>query len=792
MQTIITCVQQAHDVQLLIAAAVVCTIGVYGSFSVARHAARSDSKRPALLIATGIIAAGCTAWATHMIALLAFDAGMPSGFEPVLTTLSLLLGIVGIGLGMSMTVGQRKRERRFAGGVTLGIGIVALHYVGQAAYVVRGHVEYDPGLVVFSIIGSLPFFGASLATAGERDRRLRVLGAPMLLLSIMVLHLSGMASLQLTYDPRIEFSAFAMHPDVVAPIVALVCVGLFGVAVIGLRMTLHAQATLRRERQRLGELANLGLEGLAVCEGDVIVTANESLERLSGLTRKTLVGYSLKALVPALDIPSLPEREEADAKLAVANGEFVPVRVIRRAVRLGHRPQTVVAFRDQRERLRSEEKIRTLAFSDPLTGLANRTRFLELLSLSVEEAREGGRGFVVLLIDLDGFKGVNDALSDHSGDEVLKVVSDRLRNDVATNHIVARLGGDEFAVLTREGSDPLHAAALGSRLIEAIEQPIHVADQSAHISASVGIMQSSDRCVDGMQILASADLALYAAKANGRGRVRMFTQELRHAAVERAGLASDLREAWEDRNFELYYQPQVRLSDGALVGAEALIRWNYPYRGVIAPGAFLPVLESSPIAILVGSWVIGSAARQAAAWRAAGLADFRIGVNLFAAQLRMHDFVEVVRQALSESGLPADALEIEVTENIVLQNESPTLEHLANLRRMGVRIAFDDFGTGFASMTMLKRIQVDRLKIDRSFVQQVDTDPRDQAIVDAITRLAEGCDLSVIAEGIETASQARFMQSYATEGQGYLFGRPMTAADFEDRFLARETSPVAA
>lgn len=783
MQTILTCIQEAHDRQLLLMAALVCMVGVAGAFSVARHAAKSTGRRRRFLAATGIVAAGCTAWATHMIALLAFSPGMPAGFEPILTTLSLFLSISGIAGGMALTIGQHERKPRLIGGSVLGMGIVALHYVGQAGYVVRGFVTYDSIFVGASIGLSLPLFALALCAAGEKSKRIRLLGAPLLLTAIAVLHLSGMAALHLRFDPRVEFPSLTLAPDVVAPIVAAVSAGIFAVAILGLWLTLHAQATLRRERQRLGELANLGLEGLAICDGDIIVAANESLERLTGQSRKDLVGRSLAALIDGFDIAALPIRQEADAKLVSASGKVVPIRVIRSDIRLGLRSQTVVAFRDQRERLRSEEKIRTLAFSDHLTGLANRTRFLECLSESVECAREGGSGFAVLLIDLDGFKSINDALGHHVGDQVLTLVADRLRTIEDAQHIAARFGGDEFAILARGGADPLRTQALGVRIIEILEEPIHVSDQIIHVSASIGGVLSSDRCLDTTRALENADLALYDAKGRGSGIVRLFTQELRQAAIERSGLILELRDAWESNELELYYQPQVRLADSAIVGAEALIRWNYPYRGVLAPSVFLSALESSTLAVPVGTWILEQACRQAKAWRNAGLADFRIGVNLFAEQLRAPDFVEVVQRILTESGLPADALEIEVTENIVLKNESVTLAHLANLRRLGVKIAFDDFGTGYASLTMLKRIEIDRLKIDRSFVRHVDTDAIDQAIVDAISRMAQACKLEVIAEGIETEVQASFMKDYAAEAQGYHFGRPMRAAEFEKRLL---------
>ncbi|MBS9722124.1 EAL domain-containing protein [Tianweitania sp. BSSL-BM11] len=784
MQTVISCIQQAHNGYALLIAALVCTIGVYGSFSVANHAARSEGNRRAILALVAIVSAGCTAWSTHMIALLAFQPGMQAGFELIVTTVSLMAAILGIGAGMLVAIGQHKRRRRLAGGLVLGVGIVALHYLGQSAYVVRGYVSYDHNLVTASIIGSLPIFAVSLMISGERSKRVRLLGAPLLLLAIAVLHLTGMAALSFTFDPSVNFPPLTAHADVLAPIVAAVSLCILGVALVGLRLSLHAQATLRRERQRLGELANLALEGLAICDGDTIVSANETLLRLSGYPQKSLAGSSLRTLVPALDLSHSPEGEEVDATLVTINGDFVPVLTIRREVGLGARKQTVLAFRDQRERLRSESQIRTLAFTDHLTGLANRTRFLDLLAVCIQEEASGStKDFAILLLDLDGFKSVNDSLGHHGGDVVLKVVADRLIEAVEPSMTVARLGGDEFAILVRDDIDAAGAESLGLKLIRAVEEPIPVGEQVVYLSASVGAKRSQHRGSSSIQILENADLALYDAKARGKGRVRLFSAELRSAADERGRLSNAMRTAWEEGYFELYYQPQVRLSDQSLVGAEALIRYNDPQAGVVSPAAFLPILETSALAVPVGDWILQTASRQAAAWRGAGLCDFGMGVNLFPAQLRSADFVSRVRRVLAETGLPAHALELEITENIVLQNEVLTLEHLAQLRKLGVGVAFDDFGTGFASLTMLKRIEIDRLKIDQSFVRNVEHDPKDQAIVEAIASIAEGCGLNVIAEGIETEAQARFMQASAVEGQGYLFGAPMPAAEFEQHFI---------
>jgi diguanylate cyclase (GGDEF)-like protein/PAS domain S-box-containing protein len=727
-----------------------------------------------------------------MVALLAFQPGIEAGFDPLLTFLSLVLGIVGIGAGLVMAVGRHSRARRFVAGLMLGLGVGVLHYVGQASYVVRGDIDWDFYLVAASLLVSLPIFGLALVAAGERKRALRPLAAPLLLMSIAILHLGGMAALSLTFDPRILLPSRSVPPEVLAPVVAAVCFGLLALAVVGLRFSLDARARLRRDHQRLRELADLAVEGLVICHGETIASVNESFERVSGLSQASLVGKSLTGLLPGLVMADFPQYEERDARLVGSDGHFLPVRVVRRDVQVGDQTVTVIAIRDQRERIASEAKIKTLAFFDPLTGLANRSRFTEVLSDLVTDSQATGRPFSVLLFDLDGFKAVNDALGHAGGDAVLRSVSQRLLTALDAGTFVSRLGGDEFAVLLPGTADPIRASIIGKRIVATIEEPLEVNHRTVWISAGVGISLSDERKASAEQIVIDADLALYAAKAEGRGRVRLFTRELRHAAIERSSTAQELLEAWESKDFELYYQPQVRLSDGCLVGAEALIRWNYPYRGVVSPAAFLPVLECSHLAAPVGEWILRTACRQAVEWRARGHAQFRMGVNLFAAQFRVEGFAASVQAILEEYGLPPAGLELEVTENIILKDEGHIVEQLECLRAAGVGVAFDDFGTGYASLTMLKLFPVTRLKIDRSFVRNIEASRQDQAIVEAIARMADGFDLQIIAEGIEEVGQADFMRNIASEGQGYLFGKPMTVAAFESAFGLSSSSQKAA
>ncbi|MEF2073700.1 putative bifunctional diguanylate cyclase/phosphodiesterase [Consotaella aegiceratis] len=416
---------------------------------------------------------------------------------------------------------------------------------------------------------------------------------------------------------------------------------------------------------------------------------------------------------------------------------------------------------------------------DTLTGLANRQTLLAKMQARAENSLA-----TVLLIDLDGFKEINDTLGHGAGDDVLRRVSDRLKSFAGPDRTVARLGGDEFVIFIEGAADPLAAKALAGDVIDLAQATIDLDGQAVHIGASVGIAfaGATDRSAD--QLLGNADLALYQAKAAGRGCARIFTHDMRLRAQERGNTSLELQEAWESGAFELHYQPQIRLSDGKWVGAEALLRWQSPLHGTILPGSFLPVLELSQLALPVGEWIIRTACRQAASWQELSTGRFRMGVNLFAAQFRNRDLAIIIAKALADYRLAAYALELEITENIILQREQTIKEQLEDLRSMGVGVAFDDFGTGYASLAMLKDYPVSRLKIDRSFIRNLASNRQDQVIVEAITELARGLGLEVIAEGIEEIPQAEIMQGYfCQEGQGYLFGRPMPAKDFERRWL---------
>lgn len=445
-------------------------------------------------------------------------------------------------------------------------------------------------------------------------------------------------------------------------------------------------------------------------------------------------------------------------------------------------------LKDLTEHQREKELLQQQANQDALTGLANRARFYR----AVEDTVIAPLPATVFIIDLDGFKDINDTLGHRVGDEILREIARRLNALVDENSTLARMGGDEFAMLIPNLSDAQKIIQLTADILRQVAQPLNVYGQLLRITASCGIASAPAQAQEAMELVGDADLALFKAKRAGRGQYFLFTADLRAEAVARRRYGLELHRAVDEGEFLLFYQPQINLATGKVTGAEALIRWNHPKRGLLAPAAFLPALEAGPLAATVGSWVINEACAQTAYWRRNGAADFRMGINLFSAQFRTGDLFAEIIEALDRHGLPPQALELEVTENIVLDNDEIIFTILERLRNYGLAIAFDDFGTGYASLSLLKTYPLTRIKIDRSFVQNMLTSKRDAAVVGAILDMAHSFNLETIAEGIETNElHIALLNDKCDEGQGYLYGKPMPALQFEKLLGITRTRAVA-
>jgi diguanylate cyclase (GGDEF)-like protein/PAS domain S-box-containing protein len=438
------------------------------------------------------------------------------------------------------------------------------------------------------------------------------------------------------------------------------------------------------------------------------------------------------------------------------------------------------AYEDITHRKAAEEQLRKLAHYDQLTGLPNRALLQQELGRLL--AKDGGRvPTSIVLFDLDEFKDVNDTLGHSTGDQLLVEVGRRLMGvaeERAAVGLASRLGGDEFVVILPNCGDPRCVSEIVDLMLKRLNEPFLINDQLVHLGASAGVAIAPQDGADVEELIANADLALYQAKSDGGRNLRFFMPVLRAQAQARRSLGLELRRAFAENEFEIYFQPQIRLSDHAVVGAEALLRWRHPQRGVLAPGAFIDTLAESAIAAGVGRWIIRTACEQAAAWRAIGLRLERVGVNLFPSQAYDEALAQDVTEALRDFGLPADALELEITENIALNREDSAV--LQRLHDKGVKLAFDDFGTGYASLSYLTRLPLTRIKIDRSFVGKITRDAQDAAIVRSLIAMAHNLNLGVIAEGVETSQQADFLlNENCEEAQGFLYAKPLPAAEFE-------------
>jgi len=428
------------------------------------------------------------------------------------------------------------------------------------------------------------------------------------------------------------------------------------------------------------------------------------------------------------------------------------------------------------ERSRMSERLRWLANFDGLTGLPNRALLGDRLELAFAAAKRDGSGLAVLALDLDFFKEVNDTLGHAAGDEVLRVVAARLRGCLRATDTLARTGGDEFVLVAPELDRPELLAAFAQRLLAAMEEPVPVAGDHRTLGLSIGAaIMEAGRFDDRPQtLLQDADLALYQAKAEGRSCLRIFEPAMDERLRTRRALVADLRNAVADRELVILFQPQVAAATGRITGAEALLRWHHPTRGLIAPDVFIPLAEETGLIVPIGAWVLEEACHVARGW-----GDLRLAVNVSAIQVRQASFVATVEGALARSGLPPERLELEITEAAMLANSAETMGILSRLRSLGVRLAMDDFGTGYSSLATLQRFRFDKIKVDRSFIRHLAHDTKAVALLRAVIALGSALDVRINAEGVEDEEQLQLLRAEGCdEAQGFLFGRPMSAAAF--------------
>jgi diguanylate cyclase (GGDEF)-like protein/PAS domain S-box-containing protein len=545
----------------------------------------------------------------------------------------------------------------------------------------------------------------------------------------------------------------------------------------------RAEAALQASAERYRTLFERNLAGVfRTSTASTILECNDAFARILGFassrdcTGRQLIDYYAEPLQRAALIERLLTcGAVTDTEIQLRRCDGTPVWALANATLLGGEGEPVIegTLVDITRRKNAESQLVHQAYHDALTGLPNRMLFQDRLTQALGLARRSHRGLSVLFLDLDQFKLVNDTLGHAAGDRLLKAVAARLRQSVRKSDTVARVGGDEFNLLLPDVGRGSQAARMAEKILATVARPVDLDGHRLYITTSIGISLYPTDGGDAEALLTSADIAMYRAKELGRNGFQLCTPAMNARSLERLTLENDLRQGIERHEFRLFYQPQIDLASGRIVGVEALLRWQHPSRGLVSPDAFIAVAEEARLIVPIGEWALRRACEQAVAWRAAGQ-RLRLAVNLSALQFQQRSLPESIRRILEETGLDPRHLEIEITESAAMQNAALTVEVLSALRAIGARIAIDDFGTGHAALAYLKQFPIDALKVDRGFVADLEVSREDRAIVTAIISLAHGLGIRVIAEGVETEGQLRFLSDHGCdEYQGFLVSPPL-------------------
>jgi diguanylate cyclase (GGDEF)-like protein/PAS domain S-box-containing protein len=548
---------------------------------------------------------------------------------------------------------------------------------------------------------------------------------------------------------------------------------------------IESQRSLRLSKQ----VIDATLDGVVITNSEgIIESINPAFTKLTGYSPEEAIGQTPALLKSGRHDEAFYQelwrslRETGHWQGEIWNrrksGEIYPEWLTITEVRdeLGGEHKFAGVFSDISERKESEQKIRALAYYDALTGLPNRRLFQDRLSLALPQMRRHQQQLAVMFIDLDLFKRINDTLGHDVGDEVLIEMAKRLKACVRESDTVSRMGGDEFTILQPEIKDPSNSLQLASRIVASLREPFISGDRELYVTSSVGIAIYPDDGETPEELTKNADTAMYRAKELGRNNYQLYTDAMNTASVERLTMENHLRHAIEREELDLNYQVKVDLVSQQTIGVEALLRWNCAEVGLVSPADFIPLAEANGMILPIGEWVLKRACMQAREWLDRGLPEIHVAVNVSSRQLHQDDLVETVIRTLVETGFEARCLEIELTESMLMENIAEVEPKLHRLRELGVRIGIDDFGTGYSSLAYLKRLPIDTLKIDVSFIRDIPEDADDAEIVAAIIAMAHRLDLEVVAEGVEREEQVRFLRTLGCDQiQGYLVGRPLSA-----------------
>jgi len=788
MYQVLNCLVTEHDWRLVLLGGTICWLASAVAISLFHRARASQGAQRVTWIALDAVVGGCGIWATHFVAMLAYDPGAGAGYNIPITLTSLVFAVTISAVGLSIALLTSRPAMVAMGGAVIGIGIAAMHYTGMMAMELPARIVWSPGIVLASVLFGSVFAALALVVAVRRDDHRHIFAATGLLtVAIVSHHFTAMGAITLVPDPTLVADEIAISPSALSYLTAVAAFAILGISLMAAMLDRRSRAELRQQKVLLDNALGNMSQGLCMFDADGrILLFNERYRVMMDRTGMSLEG---RLLIDVLQDQKSMGKWDGDPDeffnkvvTAAKAGESLTRIVARngRSIRVVDQPMKgggwVATFEDITEWQQAQQQISHMARHDALTNLPNRTLFREQLEKALRLAKRADQ-LAIFCLDLDHFKEINDSLGHPVGDALLKEVARRLGECITEHDTVARLGGDEFAIVQFcSDCDPSVVAQLASHIVEKISVPYDIGGHQLVVGVSIGISLAPEDGKNPDELLKKADLALYRAKADGRGTYRFFETGMDARAQARRLLELDLRTALQRNEFEVYYQPIRDVARDRIVAFEALVRWNHPQRGMISPVNFIPLAEETGLIVPLGDWVLHSACSAASGWSR----DVDVAVNLSPVQFKNPNLVSSVKAALRASGLPADRLELEITESVLLQNSEATLAVLHELRAFGVRISLDDFGTGYSSLSYLRSFPFDKIKIDRSFVTELATREDSMAIVRAVTGLGKSLGIVTTAEGVETDAQFDLLRREGcTQAQGYLFSPPRPASEVE-------------
>ncbi|TCM20755.1 diguanylate cyclase/phosphodiesterase [Novosphingobium sp. PhB165] len=799
MLLILQCIRDRHDFPLVLLAALVCALTAIGTVRLSRQIRWAHGREKTAWLATTGIVAGLGIWATHFIAMLGYDPGFVFGYDFAETAASLAI-VLGTSVAALLLAARfDSKTGSFCSALLMGGGVAAMHYLGMAALEMPAIIRWDLGYVVVSVVLAIAPFTLAIPLALRGQSAGTGAAAAMLMaFAVVLLHFTGMTAISLI-PSRADFSSDTMmSPRAMSLWVFVAAFSTLAIAATAAAISRRAEIMMRRnerlnnERLELvGRRLDLALENMhqGLClfgaDGQLVLWNQRFLEMYRLAPGDIRLGMTMRDIAQAAIGNRAPPAEIERRVMRVLNNLDAALESHGRAPDVSEYDDFVVSVRsrplpdggwvstfdDITEQRRTEARIEHLALHDGLTGLPNRSKFNDLMDRAIDIAAHSGARLGVVVLDLDGFKEINDSRGHAAGDEALKAVAASLREAMLEGQNVARLGGDEFAatVLFRENHE---LADFVDRISTCFNGPSGSGAGDFVVKASFGVAAYPEDGLDREQLCNNADLAMYRAKENLGERICYYEKGMDESARYRRQIAADLRGAAERGELIILYQAQRTLKDGCISGYEALLRWHHPARGLVTPCEFIPIAEETGEIFAIGEWVLRQACREAARWPE----HHMVAVNLSAVQLGLPNLPEIIAGILVETGLPPRRLELEITETAIIGDKARALHILRKLKAMGVSIAIDDFGTGYSSLDTLNSFPFDKIKIDKSFVTGSEDRPQARAIIRAVLALGRSLDVPVLAEGVETHLHVDLLQAEGCDQvQGFLFGRPQCA-----------------